>query len=40
MPAIDAGGAYSSTSAIGTAILAILNPWMASTAKAPANVSL
>lgn len=40
MPAIDAGGAYNSTSAIGTAILAILNPWMASTAKAPANVSL
>lgn len=40
MPAIDAGGAYSSTSAIGTAILAILNPWMGSTAKAPANVSL
>lgn len=40
MPAIDAGGAYNSTSAIGTAILAILNPWMGSTAKAPANVSL
>ena len=40
MPAIDAGGAYSSTSAIGTSILAILNPWMISTAKAPANVSL
>ena len=40
MPAIDAAGAYNSTSAIGTAILAILNPWMASTAKAPANVSI
>lgn len=40
MPAIDAGSPYSSTSTIGTAILAILNPWMASTAKAPANVSL
>lgn len=39
-PAIDAGGAYNSTSAVGTAVLAALNPWMASTPKAFTNVSL
>lgn len=41
MPAIDAGGAYNSTSTIGTSIVTgILNYWMPSTAKGVAAISI
>jgi hypothetical protein len=41
MPAIDAGGAYNSTSTIATSIITgILNYWMPSTAKGVATISI
>lgn len=40
VPAINAGGAYTSLSSAGTDLVAVLNGWMATTPLAPAAISI